>query len=398
MDEHDRKKKLAEIFDNDTLGLLAIEDRRESTLTPQDERLIDSFREISEFYESHNRAPELGEDIGEYRLASRLEAIRKDPRKVKILLPYDYYNLLKSEETKSISVEELMSDDPLGLLDDQDGTDSIFTMSHVKPSERIRPDYIARRKICKDFSDYEPMFDKMHDELSAGKRHLVPFKTEDLQEGRFYVLRGVLFYMAVNSAELTEKTYAGELYRRKDGRTRCIFDNGTESTMLFRSLVKAMQHDGFSISDESKGFSTYEITDEDRQCGYIYVLRSLSRNPQIRQMRNLYKIGYCSGDVTTRIKNAVHEPTYLMSDVEVVLTARCYNLDVPYLEDAIHAFFKDVNVYFEVQDDHGVIHYPKEWFQAPLKVIEEAIQIIVDRRSDSYKYDSSVQMIVQIEP
>ncbi|MBR5618935.1 MAG: hypothetical protein IKW76_04315 [Clostridia bacterium] len=61
--EQDRKKKLAEIFENDTLGLLAIEERRESALTPQDERLIDSFREISEFYESHNRAPELGEDM-----------------------------------------------------------------------------------------------------------------------------------------------------------------------------------------------------------------------------------------------------------------------------------------------------------------------------------------------
>lgn len=309
-------------------------------------------------------------------------------------MPYDYYNLLKCEETPSVGVDELMADDPLGLLDEPEEAGSIFTMTHVKPSERIRPDYIARRRICKDFEDYSALFDKIHDDLKSGKRHLMPFKTEDLQEGHFYVLRGVLFYMAINSAELTEKTYAGELYRRKDGRTRCIFDNGTESTMLFRSLVKAMQHDGFSINDESVGSSTYEITEDDVQCGYIYVLRSLSRNPQIRQMRNLYKIGYCSGDVTTRIKNAVHEPTYLMSDVEVVLTARCYNLDVPYLESAVHSFFKDVNVYFEVVDDHGVTHYPKEWFQAPLKIIEEAIQLIVDRKADGYKYDPSVQMIV----
>lgn len=397
MDEQERKRKLAEIFNSDTFGLLAVEEERRSSLTPQDERLIDSFREISEFFEAHHRIPELGEDIGEYRLASRLEAIKKDPRKVKTLLPYDYYNLLDGEETKSVSVEELMADDPLGLLADQDGADSIFTMSHVQPSERIRPDYIARRKICREFGEYEPMFEKTRKELSDGKRHLVPFKVEDLQEGHFYVLRGVLFFMAKNNAELTEKTYAGELYRRKDGRTRCIFDNGTESTMLFRSLVKAMQHDGFSISDEAKKYSTYEITDEDRQCGYIYVLRSLSRNAEIRQMRNLYKIGYCTGDVTTRIRNAAHEPTYLMSEVEVALTVRCYNLDVPYLEDAIHSFFRDVNVYFEVKDDRGITHYPKEWFQAPIRIIEEAIQIIVERRSDKYKYDPTVQMIVQIQ-
>ena len=396
MDDKEKKKKLAEIFADDSLGLLSVDENRSKSITPQDERLIDSFREISEFYETYHRIPELSDDIGEYRLASRLDAIRKDPRKVKTLLPYDYYNLLKTGETKSVSVEELMNDDPLGLLDDTNEEDSIFTMSHVKPSERIRPDYIARRSICKDFEEFKPLFDSMHEELSSGKRHLIPFKSEDLQEGHFYVLRGILFFMAVNSAELTEKTYAGELYRRKDGRTRCIFDNGTESTMLFRSLVKAMQHDGFSISEKSTGFSQYDITDEDRQCGYIYVLRSLSRNPQIRQMRNLYKIGYCSGDVITRIKNAIHEPTYLMSDVEIVLTARCYNLDVPYLESAIHRFFSDVNVYFEVQDDKGDLHYPKEWFQAPIRVIEEAIQLIVDKRDADYKYDSTVQMIVQL--
>ena len=394
MDDTEKKRKLAEIFDSDPLGLLISEDKRESAKTPQDERLIDSFREISDFYETHDHAPVLSDDIGEYRLASRLEAIRKDPHKVKVLLPYDYYNLLRHEETPSIGVDELIADDPLGLLDGPEESDSIFTMSHVKPSERIRPDYIARRRICKDFDDYSALFDKMHDDLKTGKRHLMPFKAEDLQEGHFYVLRGVLFYMAVNSAELTEKTYAGELYRRKDGRTRCIFDNGTESTMLFRSLVKAMQHDGFSISDEKADPTTYDITEDDVQCGYIYVLRSLSRNPHIRQMRNLYKIGYCSGDVTTRIKNAGHEPTYLTSDVEIVLTARCYNLDVPYLESAIHSFFKDVNVAFEVVDDRGVTHYPKEWFQAPLKIIEEAIQLIVDRKADAYKYDPSVQMIV----
>ncbi len=396
MDDQERKRKLEEIFESDSLGLLANDQEKTSLHTTQEGRLIDSFSEISEFYENHQREPSFGDDIGEYRLASRLEAIKKDPQKVKILLPYDYYNLLKCEETKSLSVDDLIADDPLDLLGDQEETDDIFTMSHVKPSERIRPDYIARRKICKNFDEYEPMFERIHEELASGKRHMVSFKPEDLREGAFYALRGVLFFMETNSAELTEKTYAGELYRRKDGRTRCIFDNGTESTMLYRSLVKAMQHDGFSISEKNDELSSPTITDEDRQCGYIYVLRSLSRNPQIRQMRNLYKIGYCSSDVSTRIRNAVHEPTYLMSDVEIVLTVNCYNMEVPYLEDAIHSFFREVNVHFEVSDEKGVIHYPKEWFQAPISVIEEAIRIIVDRKAENYKYDPSVQMIIQL--
>ena len=390
MDEKTKKDKLSEIFESDLLGLLAVDEPKATLVSPQDSRLIDSF------HETNQRCPELGDDIGEYRLASRLAAIKKDPKKVKTLLPYDYYNLLESEETKSVSVEELINDDPLGLLDGDDEADSIYTLSHVKPSERLRPDYIAHRKVCKDFDLYEKAFQQIHDDLEHGRRRLVEFKEGDLHEGCYYVLRGVVLYLEQNLAVKQKIEYKSGAKVRREGRTRCIFDNGTESSMLYRSLGKALKLDGFCISDlieQKEGFVSIDASDV--QNGYIYVLRSLSRAPQIRSIRNLYKIGYCSGDVTTRIKNAVHEPTYLMNDVEVVLTIRCYNLDVPYLEASIHSFFSNVNVYFEVRDDEGIIHYPKEWFTVPLNIIEEAIPLIVDKKIDSYRYDKNLQMIIQ---
>ena len=396
MDEKTKKDKLSEIFESDLLGLLAVDEPKNTPVSPQDSRLIDSFQEISDFYETNQRCPELGDDIGEYRLASRLAAIKKDPKKVKTLLPYDYYNLLESEETKSVSVEELISDDPLGLLDGDDEADSIYTLSHVKPSERLRPDYIAHRKVCKDFDLYEEAFQRIHDDLEHGRRRLVEFKEGDLHEGCYYVLRGVVLYLEQNLAVKQKIEYKSGAKVRREGRTRCIFDNGTESSMLYRSLGKAFKLDGFCISDLiEKNESSVSIDSTDVQNGYIYVLRSLSRAPQIRSIRNLYKIGYCSGDVTTRIKNAVHEPTYLMNDVEVVLTVRCYNLDVPYLEASVHSFFSNVNVYFEVRDDEGIMHYPKEWFTVPLNIIEEAIPLIVDKKIDSYRYDKNLQMIIQ---
>ena len=83
-----------------------------------------------------------------------------------------------------------------------------------------------------------------------------------------------------------------------------------------------------------------------------------------------------------------------MNDVEVVLTVRCYNLDVPYLEASIHSFFSNVNVYFEVRDDEGAIHYPKEWFTVPLKIIEQSIPLIVNKQIDNYRYDQTTQMII----
>ena len=396
MDEKTKKDKLSEIFESDLLGLLAVDEPKATPVSPQDSRLIDSFQEISDFYETNQRCPELGDDIGEYRLASRLAAIKKDPKKVKTLLPYDYYNLLESEETESVSVEELISGDPLGLLDGDDEADSIYTLSHVKPSERLRPDYIAHRKVCKDFDLYEEAFQRIHDDLEHGRRRLVEFKEGDLHEGCYYVLRGVVLYLEQNLAVKQKIEYKSGAKVRKEGRTRCIFDNGTESSILYRSLGKALKLDGFCISDLiEKNESSVSIDSTDVQNGYIYVLRSLSHAPQIRSIRNLYKIGYCSGDVTTRIKNAVHEPTYLMNDVEVVLTVRCYNLDVPYLEASIHSFFSNVNVYFEVRDDEGIMHYPKDWFTVPLNIIEEALPLIVDKKIDSYRYDKNLQMIIQ---
>lgn len=396
MDEKTKKDKLSKIFESDLLGLLAVDEPKATPAPLQDSRLIDSFQEISDFYEANQRCPELGDDIGEYRLASRLAAIKKDPKKVKTLLPYDYYNLLESEETKSVSVEELIRDDPLGLLNGDDEADSIYTLSHVKPSERLRPDYIAHRKVCKDFDLYEEAFQRIHDDLEHGRRRLVEFKEGDLHEGCYYVLRGVVLYLEQNLAVKQKIEYKSGAKVRREGRTRCIFDNGTESSMLYRSLGKALKLDGFCISDLiEQNENSVSIDSSDVQNGYIYVLRSLSRAPQIRSIRNLYKIGYCSGDVTTRIKNAVHEPTYLMNDVEVVLTVRCYNLDVPYLEASIHSFFSNVNVCFEVRDNEGIMHYPKEWFTVPLNIIEEAIPFIVDKKIDSYRYDKNLQMIIR---
>lgn len=396
MDEKTKKDKLSKIFESDLLGLLAVDEPKATPASLQDSRLIDSFQEISDFYEANQRCPELGDDIGEYRLASRLAAIKKDPKKVKTLLPYDYYNLLESEETKSVSVEELIRDDPLGLLNGDDEADSIYTLSHVKPSERLRPDYIAHRKVCKDFDLYEEAFQRIHDDLEHGRRRLVEFKEGDLHEGCYYVLRGVVLYLEQNLAVKQKIEYKSGAKVRREGRTRCIFDNGTESSMLYRSLGKALKLDGFCISDLiEQNENSVSIDSSDVQNGYIYVLRSLSRAPQIRSIRNLYKIGYCSGDVTTRIKNAVHEPTYLMNDVEVVLTVRCYNLDVPYLEASIHSFFSNVNVCFEVRDNEGIMHYPKEWFTVPLNIIDEAIPFIVDKKIDSYRYDKNLQMIIR---
>ena len=64
-----------------------------------------------------------------------------------------------------------------------------------------------------------------------------------------FTLRGVLLFLEKSDDEEIEFQYESGTRIRNDGRTRCIFDNGTESDMLFRSLAKALITDGFGVSD-----------------------------------------------------------------------------------------------------------------------------------------------------
>ena len=387
--------KFDSIFLDDPLGLLEIqlnEDKKERTTA--DKRLIESFEEINQFYEESGREPKVGSDIGEFMLASRLQGIRKNPGKVKTLLPFDFHNLLKCEENKSITVEDILGDDPMNLLVGDDDS-SIFNLTHVKKSERIRPDYVSRRTKCLDFESYAALFQTVHDDLKAGRRKLVEFKEENLKEGKFFVLRGILLFLEKSDNKETTFEFESGTRIRSDGRTRCIFDNGTESTMLYRSLYKGLLQDGFEVSEYQEMEAEHQISDEDKQNGYIYVLSSLSTNPQVANTPDLYKIGCCSGAVSDRIKNAANEPTYLLSDVKIILTVRCYNINVFQLEGAIHDFFSKSNISFEVIDKDGNIHHPKEWFIAPLSIIEEAISLIANDDISKYEYNAEMKLIVK---
>lgn len=391
----ERQSRFAEILRSDDLGLLDVPGRKQEH-NEEDKRLIESFQEITQFFEENNRLPSLEGDIIEYSLACRFDNIKSDVQKVGKLQNFDLYNLLRGEVVTPPSLDELIADDPLGLLASNDEADSILNLVHIKPSNRVRPEYIARRRVCKDFDAYEDAFQKIHKELEDGRRRLVEFRQEDLVEGRFFVLRGVVFLLETDDSEYQEFTYQERSYRRKEGRTRCIFDNGTESVMLFRSLVKAMGEDGYSISaDEIKISEVPPIELDDVQNGFIYVLRSLSREAEVRQKRHLYKIGYCSGSISNRLKNAANEPTYLMSDVEVVLAVRCYNLNVSYLEASIHDFFNGCNLHIKVTDNQGIAHFPREWFDVPLSIVEDAISLIVNREIEQYCYDASLKLIIK---
>ena len=109
----------------------------------------------------------------------------------------------------------------------------------------------------------------------------------------------------------------------------------------------------------------------------------------------MYKIGYCTTTISERTADAKNDPTYLMADVQLMLSVKCFNLNLQKLEDDIHKFFDRVNIEFRIQGNDGQIHYPKEWFDVPLSIIQEAIPLIVEGKSKNYYYDPDAKLIIK---
>ena len=135
------------------------------------------------------------------------------------------------------------------------------------------------------------------------------------------------------------------------------------------------------------------ITEEDEEAGFIYVLKSRSQEPEIRSIENLYKIGYSKIEVEERIKNAEQEPTYLMAPVSIVTAFQCYNLNPQKLEQLLHNFFGSSCLNIDVFDSKGIRHTPREWFIAPLEVIEKVINLIQTGQIIEYRYNPKDQAI-----
>ena len=382
------KEKLLELIEDDDLGLLDVKPRQANGMT-EDERLAESFFEITTFYREHGREPENDmANVQESRLAMRLSNLRKDPEKIKELVDLDEFDLL--QPTKEIeSIDDIFEDDDLDILGGEE-QDSIFNLKHV-PKSIQAADFIANRETCAGFEQYEPLFQQCHVDLKSGKRTLFQTVREDqIHEGQFFVLGGVMLYLA-SIGEDAKKT------RRKDPRLYCIFENGTESNMLFRSLIKALLTDGRCVTEHEDRLmdDLNNISGEDSQTGHIYVLKSLSTNPDIAPIKDLYKIGFSTVPVEERIKNAADDPTYLMAPVHIVETFECFNLNPQKLELLLHRFFGKVCLAVDVFDNAGKRHTPREWFIAPLPVIEESIELIISGEIIDHIYDEDLQLITK---
>lgn len=386
---------MVDISNEDLLAQLGVEVKKEkkSTLTPREERIMAGFEEIQRFVEENGNAPMHGEDndIFERIYATRLDQIRSSEECRTLLEDIDHQGLLSGGLSVSEPVPEYTTDEALLAelgIDVPKETD-ITHLKHVKSfseKERAKSDLVGQRKACEDFEKFQPLFDSVQEDIKSGRRKTIPFSKEgSIEQGNFFIVAGQKAYVAE----------VGEAFTGKDGRNeyrlRVIFDNGVESNQLMHSLQKRLWEDenGRRITDISMGPLFDDLADEeDTESGTIYVLRSRSALPVIADNRTvIHKIGVTGGKVEKRIANAKDDPTYLMADVEVVATYELFNINRVKLEKLLHRFFAAARLDIEIIDRFGKPVSPKEWFLAPLDVIDQVVSRITDGTIESYQYD-----------
>ena len=357
--------------------------------SPIEERVIAGFEDIQRFVETSGHAPNSGadNDIFERLYAVRLDRLVANATHRELLEPLDHQGLLNTVENTD-DKDELDMDALASDLEDLDGVASDITeIRHVRPvAERKTAEDVASREPCKDFDKFKPMFEQVQAELTSGVRATRPFeKKAEIEVGRLFVLKGQKAYVA-------EK---GDVYVNDNGMTearlRVIFDNGTESNLLMRSLQRALNEDKASrrITDPSAGplFSDATV-DGDEASGIIYVLRSKSDLPVVAQNRDLlHKIGVTGGSVDKRISTAKLDPTFLMADVEIVTTYELFNINRVKLENLLHRIFESARLDIEIMDRFGHPVTPREWFLVPLFAIDEAVERIRDGSIKGMSYD-----------
>lgn len=375
------------LIDSDLDGLLDRPDKPKKVTSS--DRLERAFLEIIEFRRTHDRLPSsTTREIAERKLGARLDGILADDEKIAALKHLDEFGLLEVPDAPA-SIDELLGGDDFNLLADEDG---LLDVSDLPKRQHLNgPDAVANRVKAEDFDQFEPLFKQKHGELASGASRLLPFRgRQNIVEGAFLVLNGVMLFIAeVGAPEYKESTIRANLRER----LRCIFENGTESSMYRQSLsIRLTEGDGQIVAP----VDVTEVLTDDAVSGHIYVLRSLSDDPQIAEMRDLHKIGFSRGPVDKRIVNAAKQPTYLMASVEILADYRAYNLKISALENLLHRVFADVRLDITQIDRKGRDYDPSEWFVVPLPVIDQAIALIISGEIVDYVYDAGSRKLKAI--
>lgn len=392
---------LDEIFDEpDEFGLLDVKSRLDRAAGGADKGL-QVIGQVNAFFTSHGRAPSVeAADHDEMRLAIIWAAIARDPSAQ--VIAADVHGLL----SRTVPPQPSWRDEPMAeavpeSLDeifDEDNLDvdpSLITLKHTTATaDRHQPDHRADFVSCRDFERYRARFEQMQTMLEDGEREATPVKKRAViepMEGDFFIRNGLLALIA----EKSEMTTRGG---SRDHRLRVIFSNGTESDPLMSSFRKSLNDDKTARMVQNVGLGPLDPdweADQLEMTGTIYIARSCSDDPAIREQRMiLHKIGVTSQEVQRRVADARNDPTFLLAPVEIVATYELKNLPRRRVEQLLHRFFANARPgELHVTDRFGRKVYPKEWFYILPEHVGHAAKLIGDGTLHQFYYDAQQQKI-----
>lgn len=298
---------------------------------------------------------------------------------------------------EKMSLDDILGDDDFDdLLDGDEGSDSDSILGGrraIKAHERENVDQ-TNREPCPSFETYRERFEQYKQAMEEGKLVVSANRYETLSPGDLFLWDGFIALLSGESIKGDVKEHSGK-------RLHVVFSNGTEAWLREGSIKRSM----YAYTDRGNKvvckrlvpvtealFSAdgSDSVDENTVTGYIYVVRTLSKDPGLSKIRkSAVKIGVTKNPVAVRVANAEKDPTFLCAPVDIISTFTLHNLDPRKVEETLHAFFGEVRLKIGAKDRFGNDVTANEWFLTNPKVVTQAIELLVSDTLHLYCFEKN---------
>ena len=213
---------MSELTDKELLEALGVEEisSKKKKFNKYEERLIQGFNEIQNFFEEFNRLPEnkINKSIFERLYYVRLEKLISTPENRSLLKEFDRNNLLSFDikNEQNITNENISDLELLNSFGIDSQNEDFLNLKFVRSSEERKiAEEIAKREKCQNFDEFKEKFNDLQAELKRGKRKTIAInKRPEIKKGQFYILSGQKTFVAEVGSFFMQEYGAGSLKKQ----------------------------------------------------------------------------------------------------------------------------------------------------------------------------------------
>lgn len=301
----------------------------------------------------------------------------------------------QGQADEKMSLDDILGDDDFDDLLDGDGggdCDSILGGRRaIKAQERENVDQ-TNREPCPSFETYRERFEQYKQAMEEGKLVISANRYETLSPGDLFLWDGFIALLSGESIKGDVKEHSGK-------RLHVVFSNGTEAWLREGSIKRSMYAYGdrgnkvvckrlVPVTEDLFSADGSDSVDENTVTGYIYVVRTLSKDPGLSKIRkSAVKIGVTKNPVAVRVANAEKDPTFLCAPVDIVSTFTLHNLNPRKVEETLHAFFGEVRLKIGAKDRFGNDVTANEWFLITPHAVKQAVELLISDSLHHHSFD-----------